>query len=180
MKSKIVSAILALVIGGLAGYGHVQSVQAQTTRYVVKVVEVEEAKEETNVCIYMDDEIPDEVEIAAYKWGEYYGICPEVLEAIAYFESRYDASVDSKSGTYLGLMQISKKWHSARMEKLGVTDMHDADQNMMVAADYLAELIEKTGSIEDALKRYSGSSTYKYSNKVLNKSMKLEEKHGKE
>lgn len=181
MKSRIVSALLAIIIGSLAGYNHVQSVQAQElpVRYTVRVIELDEAEEDTNICVYMDDEIPDEVEIAAYKWGKVYNINPELLESIAFHESRYRSDVDGGNGAYLGLMQISKKWHKARMEKLGVTDMHDADQNMMVAADYLAELIENTGSIESALKRYSGSTTNKYANKVLKKESALMAEHKK-
>lgn len=40
-----------------------------------------------------DTEIPKEVEEACIKYGEAYDICPELLEAICYEESRYKADV---------------------------------------------------------------------------------------
>lgn len=178
MRGKIATVLLGILIGSLAGYGHVQSVHAQP-RCSIKVVEIEDHPDEENLIVYMDEEIPDEVELAAYKYGHIYQIDPELLEAIAYYESRYQADVDSKTGTYKGLMQIGTKWHKDRIEKLGVTDLHDADQNMMVAADYLSDLFEQYEDAVTVLKRYSGSSTTKYSNKVLNKAEQLKIKHGK-
>lgn len=69
-----------------------------------------------------DTEAPVEVQEACTKWGEYYDICPELLQAICWNESRYET--DLVNGTCVGIMQINEPVHTARIEKLGVTDIH--------------------------------------------------------
>ena len=91
---------------------------------------------ETNTTY--DTEAPIEVQEACNKWGEYYDICPELLQAICWNESRYET--DLVNGTCKGIMQINEPVHTARIEKLGVTDIYDIDENIHVGADLLAEL----------------------------------------
>lgn len=68
----------------------------------------------------------------------YEGIDPYVVIAQMYFESRY--TPDAKNGNYYGLMQVHKSTHSARMEKLGVTDLWDPYSNILVAVDLLDDI----------------------------------------
>lgn len=63
-------------------------------------------------------------------------------------------------GESYGLMQIKKKWHTARMERLGVTDLLDPYQNVTVGIDLLAELLRYGGSLEWALMCYNGGYAY--------------------
>lgn len=185
MKHNIASIIIAVVIGGLAGICHYNSAYAKQ-KVEVKVIEAipYESNHEEKILI-RDVDIPLEVQLAAEKYGEEYNICPELLEAIAYYESTWKPEVDSKNGKYKGLMQISQRWHQARMDKLGVTDLHDADQNMHVAADYLADLYEKYEDTSIVLMAYNGDHSYKdgniskYAKKIMKKSAELEEKHKK-
>ena len=72
--------------------------------------------------------------------GEEYGISSCLLEAMAYTESRLDASAVSDNGKYFGLMQISKSVWNERKDRLGLTDIFDAKDNITCAADYLMEL----------------------------------------
>ena len=44
------------------------------------------------------------------------------------------------------MMQINTKWHTGRMEVLGVTDLTDPVQCAAVGLDYLQELARTTGS----------------------------------
>lgn len=184
MKNNMVSAVIGILIGSLAALGHVQSVEAHKTP-VVKVEPIEVEHEEQTIIWIDDEDIPDEVEKAAYRYGQEYDICPEFLEAIAYYESRYIADVEDASGTHIGLMQISTKWHKDRMKKLYVTDLKDADQNMHVAADYLAELFLENEDPAVVLMMYNGDQSWRqgkissYANKVLKLSEELEIKHGK-
>ena len=120
--------------------------------------------------------------------GAEYNICPELLQAIAWRESNYIPDVDN--GSCKGLMQVSSRWHTGRMKELGVTDLHDPVGNMMVAADYLAELFEEHEDASVVLMFYSGDSRAEdysrgigkmssYVSEVLEASAALEREHGK-
>lgn len=91
---------------------------------------------------------------ACVEYGEQYNICPELLMAIIEVESRGQA--DAENGGCYGLMQISEKWHKDRMEQLGVTDLFDERSNILVGADYLAELFEKYEDSATVLMIYHG------------------------
>ena len=113
------------------------------------------------------------------------------MEAIAFRESRFKADAENKNCK--GLMQINVKIHKKRIEKYGWTeaDMLDPYKNLMLAADYLAELYELYGDDNPiVLSIYSGNykavNKYKeygimcdYAEKVLNQSAEYERIHGK-
>lgn len=71
-----------------------------------------------------------------------YGVDYETVFALIEHESKckYDAVGDS--GNSIGYMQIQEKWHKERMERLGVTDLKNPFQNILVGVDILAELQE--------------------------------------
>ena len=138
-----------------------------------------------------EDGIPSEF-LYYFEWvGQDYCICPELLEAIAFRESRFKADAENKNCK--GLMQINVKIHKKRIEKYGWTeaDMLDPYKNLMLAADYLAELYELYGDDNPiVLSIYSGNykavNKYKeygimcdYAEKVLNQSAEYERIHGK-
>ena len=141
------------------------------------------------IPIKATSKVPKEVKAACEKWGEEYGICAELLESIAYEESRYTADITSKDGSCHGLMQIRKASHKQRMKNLGVTDLHDLDSNVQVATDYLAELFEEYEEVSTVLMIYHGEKdavrkgeqgiVSKYAKKVLKRSEALERQHGK-
>lgn len=66
--------------------------------------------------------------------------------AIAKKESRFTFDLVGDDGKSVGMMQINTKWHTGRMEALGVTDLTDPVQCAMVAIDYLKELEAITGA----------------------------------
>lgn len=113
----------------------------------------------------------------AEEVGETYQICPELLQAIAWKESRYCPEVESTGCT--GLMQ-----------ELGDNNLKDARQNMLVAADYLQELVETYGDPVMVLMVYNGDSRAEdywegrcgpseYAEEILEYSVQLEVQHGK-
>lgn len=134
-----------------------------------------------------DDVVPFEVRIACDLWGEIYDICPEFLEAIAFHESRFVQ--DAENGTCIGVMQVNTAAHQKRIEKLGVTDICDINSNVMVAADYLAELFDEYDDPAVVLGYYHGEKNAKrraesgilspYVRAILEKSEELERAHGK-
>ena len=60
--------------------------------------------------------------------------------AIAAVESDCDSQTVGDGGDSIGMMQINTRWHTGRMEALGVTDLTDPMQCAAVAIDYLLEL----------------------------------------
>lgn len=131
--------------------------------------------------------LSEDIQQACVKYGEEYGICPELLMAIIERESSGQA--DAANGSCKGLMQIADRWHTDRMEQLGVTDIFDADGNIHVGADYLAELFEEYGEAATVLMVYHGEKNAvekaengeisKYADWILTRSAELESWNGK-
>ena len=114
-------------------------------------------------------------------------ICPEFVEAIIERESRWDPR--AVNGDCIGLMQISERWHRERMQELGVKNLKDPLDNILVGVDYLRELFERYEDPGVVLMVYNGDSRAKdlqateklskYAEWILNRSAELERQHGK-
>ena len=140
----------------------------------------------------IDDKIPEEIKEYCEEIGHQYDICPELLEAIAWHESRFIPEVTNKNCH--GLCQINVKVHKDRIEKLGYTseDMLEPYPNILVAADLLAELYATYGDDNPiVLSLYAGEGwkaveEYKdygfmtqIVSDILSKSAEYERLHGK-
>lgn len=68
------------------------------------------------------------------------GVDYEVVFALIEKESSCVWAAKGDGGSSIGLMQVSEKWHSERMERLGCNDLTNPYQNIMVGVDFLAEL----------------------------------------
>lgn len=168
LRGQLLSLALGITIGLLAGLAHANSVQrhrqaiASLPSEPPVIVTTQEAPETPTAPPkpYNDPNIPDNVEEAARAAGEAYGLPPELLEAVAFHESRY--SLDAVNGDCIGLMQIAAYWHEDRMERLGVTeaDLWKAGPSMMVAADFLDELIRRYDDLGTALMYYNGGGNH--------------------
>lgn len=121
---------------------------------------------------------------------EEHHIDPAVVVSMIRTESNYDIKAVGDNGKAFGLMQIQPKWHQDRMDKLGVTDLHNPYENVMVGVDYLHELLTDYygGNLEKALIAYNagvvganklyfsqGIYSNKYSKSVLGEIEKLTE-----
>lgn len=91
---------------------------------------------------------------------ENYAIDPAIVFAMIERESQYTADVIGDNGRSFGLMQIQKRWHLERMERLGVTDLLDPYQNVVVGIDVLAELIDRDKGLYWAIMAYNGGPSY--------------------
>lgn len=123
--------------------------------------------------------------------GSLYNICPELLQAICYHESRY--CIAAENDTCKGLMQLNINYMAKRMEKLGVTDIYDEYSNVLLAADYIAELRDTTTYGDDlyyvlmrynmttatANEFYEAGKVSAYAESVAAYAMELERLHGK-
>ena len=66
--------------------------------------------------------VPEHILEMSNEIGKEYNICPELLQSIAFQESRFQADAQNEGCT--GLMQVNPAWHADRMRELGVTDLH--------------------------------------------------------
>lgn len=134
-------------------------------------------------------EIPEDVEYWAEYYGEQYDICPEVLEAVCWVESRCTQDAQSPDKSCKGLMQIHVNSHRARMQKCDVQNIFGIRENIKVGADLLNELQVDT-DITEALCLYNGDTegakryretgkASRYARKVLEISEALERAHNK-
>lgn len=86
------------------------------------------------------------------QWAIFTEVCGQdpsafcAVMAIAYTESRFTPDLVGDDGLSFGVMQINTKWHTGRMEALGVADLTDPVQCAAVGLDYLQELARTTGS----------------------------------
>ena len=86
------------------------------------------------------------------QWAIFTEVCGQdpsafcAVMAIAYTESRFTPDLVGDDGLSFGMMQINTKWHTGRVEALGVTDLTDPVQCAAVGLDYLQELAQTTGS----------------------------------
>lgn len=97
--------------------------------------------------------IPQEVKESCDKWGEEYGICSELLQALCWQESRCRA--DAKNGNCWGMCQINHKLFAKKMEEIGVTDLYDADQCIHLCADILFDYFEQGDEVYLVLMKYN-------------------------
>lgn len=134
-----------------------------------------------------DTWISNTAQKACIDYGNEYCICPELLMAIIETESSGDPN--AKNGTCTGLMQVSSRWHTDRMRRLGVKSLYNERGNVRVGTDYLAELIGEHGDVATALMVYHGESdalskaengiVSSYASKILERSAELERLHNK-
>lgn len=78
------------------------------------------------------------------------GIDPALLDSLVAAESAYDPAARSRAGA-LGLTQLMPTTAAA----LGVTQPFDPEQNLSGGAKYLAQMLNKFGSLETALAAYN-------------------------
>lgn len=133
---------------------------------------------------YFDVPLSEDLQDYIFRVCESYDIDPEIIIAVIWKESSYRASVMGDNGKAYGLMQIQPRWHKDRMKRLGVDDLLDPYQNVLVGIDYLAELYHSKGSMKWALMAYNGGPDYAtkmtksgkisdYASTVLSKAKKL-------
>lgn len=203
-KGDIISIILAILIALILVYCHKKSIAEHEAWYVrpaaepIPVMLVEKQIEPTEdasieapeykvqeVSNPFDEDIPIDVQRAAMRWGEEYGICPELIEALAWRESRYTADAVSPDGSCIGMCQINPRWHGERMQRLGVKDLTITECNIAVACDYLADLFMEYEEPEIVLMVFNGDHSFRqghisqYAKDILEMSQELERKHGK-
>lgn len=135
-----------------------------------------------------DTYLSEEIQEACVKYGDEYGIFPELLMAIIERES--SGNLEAQNGDCKGLMQINENYHADRMKRLGVMDIYSVDGNIHLGADYLAELFSENDDLYlvlmcynmgpgKAQKLYEQEIYSRYALSVSARSEQLERIHGK-
>lgn len=119
----------------------------------------EEIEEEPEVQ-YFDVPLSPELQDYIFEVCDRYSIDPAVIVTMIERESQFNESAVGDNGKSFGLMQIQKRWHGERMERLGVTDLLDSKQNILVGTDYLHELLGEMKGMTWALMAYNGGPSY--------------------
>lgn len=113
---------------------------------------------------------PEETQIYTYCLCKQYGVRYSLVVAMIERESGYQYDRIGDDGHSMGYMQIWQSAHIDRMEELGATNLLDPYQNIHVGIDYISGLIEKYGTIQDALAAYNygerGAYTHLWSNGI--------------
>lgn len=113
-----------------------------------------------------------------------YAVSPELVEAMIEAESSWNINAESSCGA-VGLMQIMPCWHEDRMARLEISDPKDPFNNIWLAVDYIAELMETYEDPAEVLmiynegwngsKRYRAGITSYYAESILKRANELEE-----
>ena len=128
-----------------------------------------------------------EAQVSCYEYGEMYDICPELLMAM--IEAESSGNPKAANGDCKGLMQISERWHTGRMEEIGADDIWSETDNIHIGANYLHELFNRYEDVALVLMVYNGESDAvekaengyisDYARKILDRSAELERWKGK-
>ena len=116
---------------------------------------------------YKDIPLTTEQQDALHEACDVNGIDYNLALAVIFVETNFQ-NITGDNGNAFGFMQIQKRFHTDRMERLGVSDLMDAESNFRVGCDILAELIGKYG-VTGGLTAYNTghSGTSAYANKVI-------------
>lgn len=131
---------------------------------------------------------PEKMQVYTYCVCKQYGVRYDLVVALIEKESGYKFDEVGDDGHSIGYMQIYEEWHKDRMESLNVTDLRNPYQNVLVGIDYLSELIERYGTIQDALAAYNygeqgakrnlwkkGIYVYEYNQTIMSRMKEIEE-----
>ena len=133
------------------------------------VIELPVEPEKDPEAAYYDVPLDHETQDLLMQACEESGV--DVVLALAVISQETDfRNISGDGGASAGYMQIQKRWHSERMDRLGVTDLFDPLSNFRVGCDFLAELLGKY-TVEDTLTAYnSGKPGHsEYAKSVMNR-----------
>lgn len=139
----------------LSGSEYIEQIAQYTPAEPVVIPTVVQREVVEPVKLY-DVPLESELQQHIIAQAEAHSIDPAIIFAMAWRESTYNAAAIGDDGDSFGLLQVQPRWHYARMERLGCTDLLDPFQNVTVAVDYLAENLDcHGGDMAKALTAYN-------------------------
>ena len=135
--------------------------------------------------------LPEKAQIYTYCLCKQEGVRYALILAMIERESGYKHDSVGDGGESFGYMQVMQKYHEERMEELGATDLLNPYQNIRVGVDYMKELVDRYGTIQDALAVYNygakgakeklwsnGVYMYSYNEGIMERMKEIEEELG--
>lgn len=104
---------------------------------------------------YYDVPLTEDLQDIIIDVSDKRGVDPALVLAVIEKESAYNPDASGDNGKSQGLMQIWRSAHEKRMKKLGVANLYDPRDNVIVGIDILAEKLEKYEDAEKALIAYN-------------------------
>ena len=156
------------------------SVEAVETAAVMPVPAAEEPQErQLGLCedTYLREDIPLSYELQAMLYGACLEFEIDYSLALAVVEQETNfRNVTGDDGASVGFMQIQDRWWSGLMEEIGARDLTDPEDNFRTGCAIIRKLMDKHGSVEDALTAYNSGRTgpSKYSREVMERMRKYE------
>lgn len=131
---------------------------------VIDTVSAEEidgpALEEEPPRVYFDVPLDEELQDHIFDICESYSVNPAIIIAMIERESTFRVGAIGDSNKSFGLMQIQPKWHMERMDRLGMHELLDPYQNVVIGVDYVYELLGYGRGTTWALMAYNGGPSY--------------------
>ena len=131
---------------------------------------------------------PEIMQIYTYCLCKQEGVSYPLIVAMIERESGYRFDCIGDDGGSSGYMQIMEVYHADRMEELNCTDLMNPYQNVRVGISLMKDLIEKYGTIQDALAAYNYGETgarrhlwskgiyvYEYNEGIMRRMREIEE-----
>lgn len=131
---------------------------------------------------------PEIMQIYTYCLCKQEGVSYPLIVAMIERESGYRFDCIGDDGRSSGYMQIMEVYHADRMEELNCTDLMNPYQNVRVGISLMKDLIEKYGTVQDALAAYNYGETgarrhlwskgiyvYEYNEGIMRRMREIEE-----
>lgn len=103
------------------------------------------------LIVKTSQELPKKDYIA--ETAESYDISPKLVKAIIEVESGGNTNAIGDDGNSLGLMQIQPRYHAQRLKE--GESLLDPKVNVRVGCEILSEIMDKYGTLEEALTVYN-------------------------
>lgn len=131
---------------------------------------------------------PEIMQVYTYCLCKQEGVSYPLIVAMIERESGYQFDAVGDDGRSFGYMQINEAANADRIEESGCTDMLNPYQNVRVGIGLMKDLIDKYGTIQDALTAYNygeagayrhlwskGIYVYDYNESIMSRMREIEE-----
>lgn len=120
----------------------------------------EESKPVVSAKWYYNVPLSRDLQDHIFELCKNYNVDPTLVISMIFRESAFIEGAIGDNGDSFGLMQIQPKWFRERMAELGLTNLLDPYQNVILGIDYVAELMSRGNSIDWVLMAYNGGEVY--------------------